>query len=579
MAILGMGGSGHDWACCLIRDGKITSAIAEERLTRKKYGLGADLLTSLSRQACLRSAGCSAAEVSHAVACDLVPLTLAAPFRHRLIRIRHHLAHAYAAFFASGFDSAAVLVVDAAGSPRGGDWFGSQRPVETMTFWVAQDTEVRILDELLGTHLLQVRRPAEYYQVGETDNSLGHFYRIISEELGFVFRSAAGHLVTEDGKTMGLAAYGDDRYVQYLNEFLSLEEGGKFRLPLVDGVVRSHIHKLLEGGEESPDNRFAKRAAMARAAQAVVEQAMLHAAKHLQRSTRKDKLVLAGGVALNCLANARIAREAGFEDVFVFPAAGDDGIAVGCALYGLLELEGYRGPLNINEQLPFLGPVYEADLVAEAIEQACHGGIAPRAAGETAAVVAQELAAGKIVAWYEGRSEFGPRALGHRSIFADPRPRMMRERLNEVTKRREAFRPFAPIVEASRAAEFFELPSAARSTAPFMLTVAKVKQEWRDRLAAVTHIDGTARLQTVSPSRYPSLCALLIEFEKITQLPILLNTSFNQGGEPLVETPSDAVSCFLQTDIDLLVLDKRILDRPSPIGELQRDVVRQHTEV
>jgi carbamoyltransferase len=548
-----------------MKNGVVLAAADEERMSRKKYALGADLLRSRARDLCLSSDGLQSAEVDVVVGCDLVPLPLAAPFRRRLVRIRHHLAHAYGAYFASGEDEAAILVADNGGSPihpeRG--FRGEQREIETISFWHGTGREIKNLGTVSGSHVLAVETTSDYYRVGETDNSLGHLYWTLSEELGFIHQGADGQgHVTEDGKTMGLVAYGDDRFVRAVSPFLELETEGHLRLPLADGRLRSMIRALVAGANGADaEEALAIRGSVAFAGQRLLEIGLLHCAAHLREKTKAPALVMAGGVALNCVANRRIADEAGFDRVFVLPAAGDNGNALGAAVYGLLEVAGFDGELALHAQLPFLGAPAAAGEVAAALERAVASGLRVSTPSDLWTTVAELLANGAVVAWFEGRSEFGPRALGHRSILADPRERDMRRRLNEVTKRRESFRPFAPLVLAERMTDCFCLPAAARPCAAFMLTVAEVRPAWRQRLQAVMHVDGSSRIQIVDEERYPSMHRLVSRFADHTGVPVVLNTSFNRGGEPLVETPDDAVDCFLRTDVDHMVMEGKLVSR------------------
>lgn len=565
MRSIGFGGAGHDWSCCMADSGGSIVSVEEALLSRQKYGLGADLLRSRARDACLSAFGASPADVDVAVACELVPLPLLAPFRRKVKRIRHHLAHAYSAFLASPFERAAVLVADNGGSPVGGveALRGAARDVETISWWSAQGSEVHAVGCVTGRHVLGVERTRDYYQVGETDNSLGHLYTTVSEELGFTFRLDGGG-VSEDGKTMALAAFGDDRFVADLDDLMELAPEGQVRLRLADGELRARVRALLEP-RESKDERWARRAAVAKAAQDLLERGLLHVARHVRTCTGERSLAVAGGVGLNCVANAKIAREAGFDDVFVLPAAGDAGTALGAALHGLVTVSGCPRPPDLYRRLPFLGPAHVAARREEALQIALGRGLVLRRSSDPLAVVAGELARGNVVGWYEGRSEFGPRALGHRSILADPRDVAMRDRINAAVKRRESFRPFAPAVIEARAAEIFDLPSAGCASLPFMLCVGYVRDAWRSRLGAVVHVDGTARVQVVSADRYPTLHGLLGLFERETGVPVLLNTSFNIAGEPIVESPLDAVDCFLRSDINVLFLDGLLLERR--IGE------------
>lgn len=559
MKIIGFGGSGHDWSVCILDGARIVVALDEERPSRLKYGIGSNLLQSQARTICLETAGLTAADLDYAVACDLVPLTLAAPFRRRLVRIQHHLAHAYGAFYGSPFDRAAVMVVDNAGSilDGKGNFTGQQRTVETLTYWHAHDRKICAVGGVSGQHLLDAQQPGDYFQqVGETDNSLGHLYWTISEAVGFVYRPENGAVTTEDGKTMGLASYGDDRYLAELSPYLTLLDDGQYTIRLADGEFRAHIQALLKHGPNTPDAALAREAAVARAGQIMLENALLHCAKYVRKKTGERYLTMNGGVALNCVANTRIAREAGFDDLFILPAAGDNGNALGAALYGLIELAEYKGPLDIYHQLPFLGPCPTASALAQGAAAAEAGGARQVACTNVEQLAADYLAQGKIVAWFEGRSEFGPRALGHRSILADPRPADMKDRINHIIKKREPFRPFAPMVLAEQANEVFDMPVVA--VTPFMLTIGDVRPAYLGQLPAITHVDNTARVQLITRERYPRMHRVISAFAQQTGLPVILNTSFNQAGEPIVESPLDAVRCFLDTEMEMLVLEDKV---------------------
>jgi carbamoyltransferase len=545
MVVLGFGGSGHDWSSC-VTDGRRLVALDEERLARRKYGVGADLLAGLSRKACLRAFDAGAADVSHAVACELVPRPFYFPYRDRITVINHHLAHAYSAFPASGFASAAVLVVDNSGSLlRGERTGGGAREAETMTFFEADSSGIRVLDRTSGAHRLEGESESDYYQPGLTDNSLGQFYRSASIAIGLKYQpEGARHAVSEDGKTMGLAPYGDVRFVDDVRELVTLLPGGGIAIDA--RRAQELFAKLVASGS------FEDRAALARAAQETLEESLLHAARALRERTSAENLCIAGGVGLNSVANGRILREAGFRNVFVVPAAGDNGISLGCAYYGLHVLEG-----RPMETLPplrnaYLGPEYPA----EALDAALAGrGLRVETPDDLPGRVAELLADRRLVGWFDGGSEFGPRALGHRSILSAPFPGEVREHLNDNVKFREWFRPYAPIVPVERVHEYFDIGQPS----PYMLIVAPVRQP--DRTPAITHVDGTARLQTLDAEQNPRLHATLEEFGRLTGCPVLLNTSFNVAGQPIVETPGDAVEAFGSMRLDHLVLGERLISK------------------
>jgi carbamoyltransferase len=282
---------------------------------------------------------------------------------------------------------------------------------------------------------------------------------------------------------------------------------------------------------------------------------------------------MAGGVALNCVANGRIAREAGFENMWIQPAAGDDGIAIGCAYYGHLAIQKNQRAFVMNDA--YTGVPYKDERVhAAANKRLVRLQAIGRQSENICAETAKLLSKGHVVGWFQGRSEFGPRALGNRSILADPRTPEMKDKLNKRVKHRQAFRPFAPIVLAERAHEIFE----DHRESPFMLLAERVRPEWRQKIPAVVHIDGTARVQTVRQDQNDRLYRLLREFDAITGVPLLLNTSFNIKGEPIVETPEDAVHCFLSTGIDYLVLHE-VLMAKKRVHKVLTPILKTYSEV
>jgi carbamoyltransferase len=351
------------------------------------------------------------------------------------------------------------------------------------------------------------------------------------------------------GEVMGLAPYGRPDAVKSLIEIkdaeLSVPEWGvEFNKPWLVDRERNW--------EASPSMQHWKD--MAWRIQDDAERVLLERAIWLRETTGAKNLCMAGGVALNCVANGRIAREAGFDNVWIQPAAGDDGIAIGCAYYGHLAI--LKKPRSFVMKHAYLGVEYkDEDVHAAANKRLVRlqtiNTTSKNICGETAKL----LSAGHVFGWFQGRSEFGPRALGDRSILADPRRAEMKDKLNKRVKHRQAFRPFAPIVLAERANEIFE----GDEESPFMLLAKRVRPEWRDKIPAIVHVDGTARVQTVRPDHNERLYRLLKEFDSITGVPVLINTSFNVKGEPIVETPDDAIKCFLTTGMDYLVLHDMLI--------------------
>jgi carbamoyltransferase len=303
------------------------------------------------------------------------------------------------------------------------------------------------------------------------------------------------------------------------------------------------------------------------------EKVLLARARWLRETTGAKNLCIAGGVALNCVANGRIAREAGFENVWIQPAAGDDGIAIGCAAYGQIEV--LKQPRSFVMKQSYVGKPYaDRDIEDSTKKFLVRIQTTTVRSDDICRDTAKLLAEQRVIGWFQGGSEFGPRALGNRSLLADPRKAEMKDILNSRVKHRQPFRPFAPIVLAERAKEIFE----GEEDSPFMLIAKPVRREWRDRIPAIVHVDGTARVQTVSQDTNPVLYRLLKEFEALTGVPVLINTSFNVKGEPIVETPRDAMICFLTTGIDNLVLHDTLISK-NALHNIVAPLVRVYTDV
>ena len=567
--IVGMSAHFHDSACCVLADGRLLAAAQEERFTRVKHD------PSLPRHAfrwCLARAGLTIADVDCVAWYEdpvakldrqlwmglpnvppvaprfLFRLDAARPARElrelvgwegRIEFVPHHLSHAASAYDFSGWADAAILTVDAVG-----EW-------TTTSYGLGAGGAVDLFAEVRFPH------------------SLGLFYSTITSYLGFDVNDA-------EYKVMGLAPYGQPRYVDQIRTLVEDLPGGQFRLnlPYFDFVrgVRMFSDELpaLFGRPprqaESELDNFA--CDVARSAQAVLEEMLLSKARWLHAQTASRRLCMAGGVALNCVANGRILRDTPFEELFVQPAASDAGAALGAATIAHRRLTGAAPPRQRLDHV-LLGPGAAIDEI-----RALFRGSAARTEvfdHDEALVehVAERLARGEAIGWFRGPMEFGPRALGGRSILADPRLPGMRDRINALVKKREAFRPFAPAVLAERAREHFDLDHAS----PFMLETCQVRSPLP--LPAITHVDGSARPQTVDAAANPAFHALLCAFERRTGCPILLNTSFNLRGEPIVCTPVDALVCFLRSDLDCLVLEDTVLDRrdvPPAWGDAFRDL-------
>jgi carbamoyltransferase len=462
----------------------------------------------------------------------------------------HHLYHAASAFYGSGFTDAAILVVDGQG-PAGDH-------LSTTTIWDGRCGRINQVDDLNSD-------PGPF-----AARSIGHFYTAVTALAGF------GELFAE-GKAMALAAYGGPSpYLDLFREYVRTRPDGAFDVnPLLTRSILGHTLGPKFYGWPGPS---AEQAAVWRelnalrqappgacwptqddmdivfAGQAVLENVLVGLAGRARERTGRTRLCLAGGVALNCVANERIRRSGLFDEVFVVPAPGDDGQAVG-KLYALLAARGMDCPPLDSV---YLGPDYTEREIADAIR--CHGTdfttAGPQGAELLPRLCAGILARGNVVGWFQGRSELGPRALGHRSILADPRRLQMRDRVNRI-KGREWFRPIAPIVPVEVAAEYFELTGPS----PVMAFAVAVRPKRASAIPAAVHVDGTARVQTLAAGQEPLVHRLLLEFGRLTDTPVLLNTSFNGPDEPIVETPVDAIRTAVRLNLNYLVLGDHILER------------------
>lgn len=547
---------GFDSAAALVADGEVVAAAAEERFTREK-ATGDFPVRAI--QYCLQAGHLNMDEVdflAHGFAYEPFEAAFQEPEyarkqyeelyspavqkRHlqqffpgvdwdrKFLAVPHHLAHAASAFYPSGFGEALILVSDGMGE------------VHSMTVAVGQGTEIRIVKQVPAFH------------------SLGILYGVFTLHLGF-------YMNMDEYKVMGLAPYGNPRrYFDQIVELVHLKDDGTYIIPafakdqtLLEKETHTGILGLLRerfGPPREPDGELTQHHQdLAAALQAVLQACQLHVLRHFKHETGQRNLCLAGGVALNCSVNGVIRRSRLFEGMFVQPAAGDDGCALGAALFVQHQQDPGFKPRRMT--VPLWGPEFGEDEIQRALEDQldCVG----RKAGsfsELCQEVAQRLANGEVVAWFQGRMEYGPRALGSRSILADPRDAGMRDRINSLVKKREGFRPFAPVVTNEAARRYFAIAPGEEETFAHMLYVTQVLPAHRQGLPAVTHVDGSARVQTVSEQQNPRLWQLLKAFERITGLPMVLNTSFNVKGEPIVCTPREAINTFRNAGLDALVL-------------------------
>jgi carbamoyltransferase len=566
MNVLGISAFYHDAAACLLRDGEIVAAASEERFTRKKHDAG---FPANAIQYCLDAGRLRADDLQYVgfyekpfvkfkrilfthLACyphSFQPFLRAIPswmnekliipsiirqrigYEGEVFLIEHHLSHAASTYLVSPFQEAAILTVDGVG-----EW-------STATYGHGVGSDIRLFKEVRFPH------------------SLGLLYSAFTYYLGFKVNSA-------EYKVMGLAPFGQPTYYDQVRKLIDVRHDGSFYMDMdyfnyLTGLTMTNgkFDALFGGPVRKPDEPLEQRHKdIAASVQRVTDEVMLTMANYIHQETGARNLCLAGGVALNCVANGHILREGRFEQLFIQPAAGDAGGAIGVASYihhSLMKNErkfvmrhAYTGPeyspqeirefLTANE-IPFT-ELSEADLLSR---------------------VAKLIADQNVIGWFQGRMEFGPRALGSRSILADARNPENKDRVNLKIKFREGFRPFAPAVLADRCSQWFELDVPS----PFMLLVAQVRPDKRV-IPSVTHVDGSARIQTVDRETNRLFYDLIAEFDRLTGVPVIINTSFNVRGEPIVCTPADAYRCFVQTGMDYLVLGNCLLDKQQPLPRI-----------
>lgn len=539
MKIIGIGGSNHDFSAALLVDGEIVVAIEDERINRIKHGSKAwdSLPAKASVDYCLQACNLKMEDIDYIFSTVDLEMPSYSWAGNKLKTLPHHLNHAACAFYPSPFESAGIMVVDG----HGGLVSKPNQEFETMSLGQGSKNKVHIKNHQKGRKKIS---SASWRYMCE--NSLGVFYTIISEGIGFSNRG--------QGKTMGLAPYGDLSLYPELSEFVSFKDDRFFFDPY-NGIYDWIVKKLRDKG-----NEFKRKADIACAAQKIFEETVLALANVCYKMTGQKYLTYGGGCALNGSANYRLLKESQFEDLFIYPAAGDNGLAIGAAYYGYHHIKGKsRTPTSVSSigKIPCKGRVYSKEETQKALKSHPVQFMIP---DDPVKEIAHRIKAKEVVAIFNGRSEIGPRALGNRSILADPSTTAMRDYINLSVKFRESFRPLAPIVPIEHADEYFELDKPA----PFMLTIANVKKKYLRNLAGICHIDQTARCQTVDKESKPFLYKLLMYYGEITGHPILINTSFNVKGEPIVETPYDALNCFAGTNIHTLYLDGYIVEKHTP---------------
>lgn len=586
MKILGISAFYHDSAACLVRDGKIVAAVQEERLTRKKHDAS---FPEKAIQYCLQAGGIQAKDLDFVAFYEkpfvkferiletylafapkginsfikAIPLWIKQKlwikeiikdelgFEGKIIFTEHHESHAASAFFASPYPRAATLTADGVG-----EW-------ATASYGTGRENKLKLLAEIKFPH------------------SLGLLYSAFTYYAGFKVNSG-------EYKLMGLAPYGEPKYKDLiLSELMDLKEDGSFRLNLdyfdyCAGLrmINRKFERLFGGPARRPESRLAQGDMdIARSIQEVTEEVMLRMARHVHKMTGEENLCLAGGVALNCVANGRLLREGPFKNIWIQPAAGDAGGALGAALfvwYHYLDnprrVEGKKDLMHGSH----LGPSFSREEIRRFLQAK---NIPFREFAEEAIpeMIAELIAQEKVIGWFHGRLEFGPRALGGRSIIGDARSPKMQETMNLKIKFRESFRPFAPAVLREKVSDYF----AITAESPYMLLVAPVRKEMqrelteeenrlfglaklntvRSPIPAVTHVDYSARIQTVDQKDNSLFHRLLAAFDQKYGCPVIINTSFNVRGEPIVCTPEDAYLCFMRTNMDFLLLENFLLEK------------------
>jgi len=551
---------GFDAAAALVLDGVTVAAAAEERFNRHKQSGD---FPARAIAYCLREAGLSIADVDEIVHCfDYAPFgeifsldetsallyeevfskqaLIAQVGRHfpqfpaeHVHQVSHHLSHAASAYFTSGWDDCLVVVLDAMGETQSG------------SIYRGSDGKLEKLHEI------------------SANDSIGILYSLVTYHLGFDFNS-------DEYKIMGLAPYGDpSQFEGVFRQMMDCRPDGTVRIPILrlnrtrddrenylqtrDWLSRNLIPHREPDGDITQVHRD-----VAASLQAALNRAIVHICGHFGASTGLRKVAMAGGVALNCSATGNLMRSGLFDEVYVQPAAGDDGAALGAALYRASIAGEVR---NRRFPVPFLGPSYSSSEIDAALSDFTDRISVTRFASveETCKRAASMIKEGKVVAWARGRMEYGPRALGNRSILADPSNPQMRDRINAMVKKREAFRPFAPAVAIEEVDRWFDVPPM--TVLPYMIATVKVREQYRETLPAITHVDGSARVQTVGEDDNPVFHSLLKAVGQVTGREIVLNTSFNVKGQPIVNTPHEAVETFLSTGIDCLFLENNLVTR------------------
>ncbi|MBI2543296.1 MAG: carbamoyltransferase [Candidatus Aenigmarchaeota archaeon] len=582
MYILGISCFYHDASAALLKDGVIVAAAAEERFTRKKHD------TSFPINAikyCLKNQNITIDDVEYVgfyekpflkfervlfQHLDSFPMSLKTflsstpswlneklrviriikkelKYKGDILFIEQHMAHAASSFLISPFKKAAIVTTDGVG-----EW-------TTTTYGVSEGSEIHLMKEIKFPH------------------SLGLLYSAITAYLGFKVNDS-------EYKVMGLSAWGTmdkekNEYYQKLKKVIHVKEDGSYRLDMsyfkyhyADRMPSKRLCELLDGPVRKPESEMTQRHKdIAAALQMILEEIMLKMLNHVYKVTQCENVVLAGGVALNSVFNGKILKNTPFKKIWIQPDAGDGGTSIGVASYIYHTILGHDRNYVLKDA--FLGPGFSTEEIREFLDTNNIKYTEFKDEKELVGTIAKLIYENKIIGWFQGRMEWGPRALGARSILANPCNSEMRDILNLKVKHREKFRPFAPVVCEEDAMIYFDCDNPIPEPTDFMLMVYPIRKEWRDKLPAVTHVDGSGRLQTIRRFQNPLYYDVIKEFGRLSEIPILVNTSFNIRGEPIVCTPFDAYKCMMGTGFDFLVMDKFLIkrdDNPQDIWDSEK---------
>lgn len=548
--------TGHDRGACIIKDGKVIVAISQERLDRIKYSrsplIPFDAIDSILKYSHISIEDISCIGISYdgiegIMVQDIYKEELFQYYNnHNITRIpiyivNHHDAHAYSTFFSSGYEKSLIFIADGAG-----DYIGNNQESETL--YLANGTNISRISQRLQTPA--IRRigddinyvyPRMPQIIRNSQISIGRKYEQITHLIGFGWGEA--------GKTMGLASYGKS----FLNFEKEKFNNLNFSLTYSDILSTIHARKILSG---KTYNEYLQcdRANIARTVQDFVESTITNLISNFFNEYNIRNICLGGGLFLNCLTNQKIIDECNPDKIFILPASGDDGQALGCAYYAYLKQFGNIKKFKI--ELPYLGLSYSNEYIETVISSK---NVPYKCLNDNELIkeMAYYIKSNKIIALHRGRTEIGPRALCHRSILANPTDANMKDILNKRVKHREPFRPFAPTVIKSEQYNYFDL----KTDSDYMLLATNVKEKYRENLSSITHVDNTARIQTVSKQSDEFLYNFLLELKEQIGFPIVLNTSFNVAGQPIVESPLDAINTFLTNDIDVLIIGNYVIDK------------------